>query len=88
LGRRAKRRAAEAAAAHVESRTVIGLGSGSTAKEFISIIGYRLASNELSDIKGVPTGHQARLDALKAGIPLSDLIHTPSLPSLWMESTR
>jgi ribose 5-phosphate isomerase A len=75
----AKRKAAEAAAAHVESGTVIGLGSGSTAREFIGIIGRRLASNELRDIKGVPTGHQARLDALKAGIPLTDLDTHPEL---------
>lgn len=75
----AKRRAAEAVAAHIESGTVIGLGSGSTAREFIDIIGCRLASNELSDIKGVPTGHQARFDALKAGIPLTDLNIHPEL---------
>jgi len=54
----AKRRAAEAAAQHVTSGTVIGLGTGSTAKHMIEIVGSLLAGADLID---------GSLDALKGG---------------------
>ncbi len=54
----AKRRAAEAAAQHVKSGTVIGLGTGSTAKHLIQIIGSYLSAGKLTDIQGVPTSNQ------------------------------
>ena len=73
----AKRRAAEAAAAHVRSGGVIGLGSGSTASYLIRIIGTRLESGELTDILGVPTSYQASAEAAQAGIPLTTLDEHP-----------
>ncbi len=73
----AKRRAAEAAAAHVRSGGVIGLGSGSTASHLIRIIGNRLESGELTDILGVPTSYQASAEAAQAGIPLTTLDEHP-----------
>jgi len=75
----AKRRAAEAAAAHVRSGTVLGLGSGSTASHLIRIIGSRLKSGELTDILGVPTSYQASTEAARAGIPLTSFDEHPEL---------
>ena len=75
----AKRRAAEAAAQHVQSGTVIGLGTGSTAKHMIEIVGSLLASGRLTDIQGVPTSIQTSADAKEAGIPLTTLDDHPTL---------
>lgn len=75
----AKRRAAEAAATHVEDGNVIGLGSGSTAKHFIEVIGSDLRSGKIRGVLGVPTSHQAAADSVKAGIPLTSLDEHPEL---------
>jgi ribose 5-phosphate isomerase A len=75
----AKRSAAEAAVQHVESGTVIGLGSGSTAYYMIEIIGSLLASGRLTYIKGVPTSNQTSAYAREAGIPLTTLNDHPTL---------
>ncbi len=75
----AKRRAAEAAAAHVRSGSVIGLGSGSTAIHLIRIVGSRLGSGELTDVLGVPTSYQSSAEATRVGIPLTSLDEHPEL---------
>jgi len=75
----AKRLAAESAAAHVESGMVVGLGSGSTAVHAIRSIGERLSSKALNDVLGVPTSHQAEMDAVEARIPLTTLSEHPML---------
>jgi len=75
----AKRRAAEAAASHVRSHSVIGLGSGSTASHLIHVIGSLLEKGELTDVCGVPTSHQSAADAREAGIPLTRLDEHPEL---------
>jgi ribose 5-phosphate isomerase A len=75
----AKRRVAEAASSLVESGTVIGLGSGSTAAHFIRQVGTRLTSGDITDVLGVPTSHQAAADALEAAIPLTTLDEYPVL---------
>jgi len=75
----AKRRAAEAAASHVRSHSVIGLGSGSTATHLIQVIGSLLEKGELTNISGVPTSHQSAADAREAGIPLTSLDEHPAL---------
>jgi ribose 5-phosphate isomerase A len=75
----AKRLAAESAAAHVESGMVVGLGSGSTAAYAICSIGERLSSGALNDVLGVPTSHQAEMDAVEAGIPMTSLYEHPEL---------
>jgi len=75
----AKRRAAEAAAQHVKSGTVIGLGTGSTAKHLIQIIGSYLSAGKLTDIQGVPTSNQTSAYAQEAGIPLTTLDDHPEL---------
>jgi ribose 5-phosphate isomerase A len=76
----AKRRAAEAAAQHVKSDMVIGLGTGSTAKQLIRIIGSHLsigkAGVSLTTLDDYPELDLAidgadqiddRLDAVKGG---------------------
>ena len=75
----AKRRAAQAAASHVRSHSIIGLGSGSTARHLFHVIGSLLEKGELTDISGVPTSHQSAADARKAGISLTSLDEHPEL---------
>lgn len=61
------------AAAYVQSGTVIGLGSGSTALQAIVTVGRRLATGDLRDVHGVATSYQTAADAQEAGIPLLDI---------------
>lgn len=75
----AKRRSAEEAAKQVESGSVVGLGSGSTASHAIRFLGARLRSGELKEILGVPTSLQAAAKAVEAGIPLTTLDEHPTL---------
>lgn len=63
----------------MESGSVVGLGSGSTALHLIDIIGARLSVGELHDIMGVPTSYQASSAAIRAGIQLTSLDEHPSL---------
>ena len=60
------------AAALVQSGNIVGLGSGSTAREAVLAIGERLASGELHEVMGVATSFQAALESRGAGIPLLD----------------
>lgn len=75
----AKRRAAGAAASHIESGSVIGLGTGSTALHFIRAVGSLLGSGEISDILAVPTSRRTEAEAKKAGIPLTSLDEHPEI---------
>ncbi len=68
-----KQEVGRAAAAKVQSDTVVGLGTGSTTAFAIQFLGDRLASGELKNIKGVPTSFQASVLAKKYGIPLTTL---------------
>ena len=69
----AKRSAARRAVDRVESGMVVGLGSGSTARLAIEEIGRRMALGTLYDIRGIPTSHAARRDALAHGVPVATL---------------
>lgn len=64
---------AQAAAARVQSNTIVGLGTGSTTALLIQCLGDRLKSGELTNIKGVPTSFQAAVLAKQNGIPLVTL---------------
>jgi ribose 5-phosphate isomerase A len=75
----AKKRAAESAAAYVKSGYIIGLGSGSTAIYAIHVIGNRLRSADITGVLGVPTSFQAASEAVKAGIPITNLNNMPVL---------
>ncbi len=72
-----KYRAAEAAMAEVTSGMRLGLGTGSTAKHFVDIVG-RAVQNGL-DVICVPTSEVTAAQALSLGIPLTNLETTPEL---------
>lgn len=70
---RLKQQAALQAVALVQSGMTLGLGTGSTAKQFVSELGRRLAAGELTDIVGVPTSQATARQAEALGIPMSEL---------------
>lgn len=68
-----KQQVGYAAAAKVQSNSIVGLGTGSTTAYAIQAIGERLQSGDLQNIKGVPTSFQAIVLARQYGIPLTTL---------------
>lgn len=68
-----KQQVGYAAAAKVQSNTIVGLGTGSTTAYAIQAIGERLQSGDLQNVKGVPTSFQAIVLARQFGIPLTTL---------------
>ena len=72
-----KFRAAEAAMAEVRSGMRLGLGTGSTAKHFVDLVG-RAVQNGL-EVLCVPTSEVTDAQARGLGIPLTDLDTTPEL---------
>ena len=72
-----KRRAAEAALAHVKDGMRLGLGSGSTAALFVALLGERVASG--LSVVGVATSEASAEIARKAGVPLALLDDEPEL---------
>lgn len=67
-----KREAGEAAAKIVENGMVVGLGSGTTALQFVAALGRRIQHEGLKVI-GIPTSDQTEEFARNLGIPLSTL---------------
>ncbi len=55
----------------------LGLGTGSTAKHFVALLGERVRQG--LDVVGVPTSEVTRADAARAGIPLTTLDDVASL---------
>lgn len=72
-----KFRAAEAAMVEVRSGMRLGLGTGSTAKLFVDLVG-RAVQNGL-DVLCIPTSEVTDAQARRLGIPLTDLETTPQL---------
>jgi ribose 5-phosphate isomerase A len=68
----AKRAAAEAAATLVRDGMVLGLGTGTTAVFLLAALARRVRDEGLR-IVGVPTSHRTAAEAVRLGIPLSDL---------------
>lgn len=68
-----KQQVGEAAAARVQSGSIVGLGTGSTAVCMIQALGERLKSGDLKDIKGVTTSFQGEVLARECGIPIVTL---------------
>jgi ribose 5-phosphate isomerase A len=66
-----KRQAASRALEFVTSGMRIGLGTGSTAKHFVELLGARVQNG--LDVVGVPTSEATRADALRCGIQLTTL---------------
>ncbi|MDC7788558.1 ribose-5-phosphate isomerase RpiA [Rhodoplanes sp. TEM] len=72
-----KREAAARALDFVEPGMRLGLGTGSTAKHFVALLGERVRAG--LDVVGVPTSEATRADAEAAGVRLSTLDETPAL---------
>lgn len=72
-----KRQAARAALQEIRQGMRIGLGSGSTAREFVDLLGERV--REGLDCLCVPTSEATRAQAQALSIPLSDLETLPEL---------
>src|ERR1019366_1044124 len=62
--------AAREALRSVQSGMSLGLGTGSTAKEFVTLLGEALANGELRDIRCTCTSTQTEEQARSLGIPL------------------
>ncbi len=72
-----KRAAAARAVEFVRPGMRLGLGTGSTAKYFVELIGERVRAG--LTIVAVPTSQATRADAERYGIPLTTLDETPEL---------
>ena len=66
-----KRQAAAQALEHVRDGMKLGLGTGSTAKHFVELLGERVAGG--LKVVGVPTSEATRADAIRCGVPLTTL---------------
>ena len=66
-----KRAAAARALEFVRPGMRLGLGTGSTAAQFIALLGERVRAG--LDVVGVPTSEATRADAVRCGIPLTTL---------------
>jgi ribose 5-phosphate isomerase A len=72
-----KRQAAARAVEFVKPGMRLGLGTGSTARHFVELLGERVRGG--LDVVGVPTSEVTRADAERLGIPLTTLDDTPAL---------
>ena len=72
-----KRAAAAQALAEVEDGMRLGLGTGSTARHFVDLLGQRVAQG--LNVTCVPTSEQTAAQARGLGIVLTDLDSTPEL---------
>ena len=72
-----KRQAAARALEFVRPGMRLGLGTGSTAKHFVELLGDRVRAG--LDVIGVPTSEATRADAVRVGVPLTTLDETPHL---------
>lgn len=68
-----KAKAGYAAVEMVQSDSVVGLGTGSTAKFAVERLAEKLHSGELANIRGVATSEQTAQLAAAVGIPLLDM---------------
>src|SRR6478609_3564002 len=66
-----KRQAAARALEDVRDGMQLGLGTGSTAKHFVELLGERVAAG--LKVIGVPTSEVTRADAARCGVPLTTL---------------
>jgi ribose 5-phosphate isomerase A len=66
-----KRQAAARALEHVDDGMKLGLGTGSTARHFVELLGERVRAG--LKVIGVPTSEATRADAERCGVPLTTL---------------
>ncbi len=81
-----KRQAAARALEEVRDGMQLGLGTGSTAKHFVELLGERVAAG--LKVIGVPTSEATRADALRCGVPLTTLDRSTISTSPWTVPTR
>jgi ribose 5-phosphate isomerase A len=72
-----KRAAAGRAVEFVRAGMKLGLGTGSTARHFVELLGERVRAG--LDVVGVPTSEATQADAQRCGVPLTTLDATPAL---------
>jgi ribose 5-phosphate isomerase A len=72
-----KRAAAARALEFVRPGMRLGLGTGSTAKHFVELLGERVRAG--LEVIAVPTSEVTRNDAMRLGVPLTTLDETPQL---------
>ena len=72
-----KRQAAEAALSYVQSGMRLGIGTGSTAEEFVRLLAKKVAAG--LDIVGVPTSVRTQKLCAELGIRLASLDELPEL---------
>jgi ribose 5-phosphate isomerase A len=72
-----KRAAAARALEYVQPGMRLGLGTGSTAKHFVELLGERVRAG--LQVIGVPTSDATRLDAERCGVSLTTLDGMPEL---------
>ena len=65
--------AARAALDEVKSGMALGLGTGSTAVEFVRLLGDAVAAGKLSDLRCTCTSQKTEAQARSLGIPIVDL---------------
>ena len=75
--RQLKVKAAETALEYVEDGMRLGIGTGSTAREFIALLGEKVAAG--LNVIGVPTSEATARHCLELGIKLNSLDETPEL---------
>jgi ribose 5-phosphate isomerase A len=75
--RQMKIEAARAALAYVESGMRLGIGTGSTAEEFVRLLAEKVASG--LSIQGVPTSERTAKLCNELGVPLKSLDELPEL---------
>ncbi len=68
---------ARAALAHVEDGMRLGIGTGSTAEEFVKLLAEQVAAG--LNVIGVPTSERTAALCVELGVPLSTLDETPEL---------
>lgn len=72
-----KRAAAQRALEYVEDGMVVGLGTGSTAAEFVDLLGAKVRDG--LQITGVPTSEATLKQALGLGIPMATIDEQPEI---------
>lgn len=69
MSQQRKKEAAQAALGEVRSGMTLGLGTGSTAKEFVALLGQALRDGTLRDIRCTCTSEQTEAQAREENIP-------------------
>jgi ribose 5-phosphate isomerase A len=74
-----KQQAARSALDYIRSGMILGLGTGSTTRYFIDMLGEEIQKGSLGGIKAVPTSEETAKQARLLGIPLTTLSENPQL---------